>query len=340
MKAHWKAPTKAHWKAHRKARRKAPSKARSRAYLKAHFRASLKARRKARIKAPRKAQLKARGKARRKARVKTRSEAQLKARVKAQIKARFKPRSRAAQWAVPPPWGGRENCGRGTDAPLPIDAGSSLDCGSEAAAFPEGRPALECGSAAPAFPETCRAQAGPPATIVRSSLRLRTRAAAEQGSRTRTARLNALPNPCNCRHIGGATGRRGQPAAERASQAGVRCRVHRTTDCGIERRAEFLIDGGAEFPGLSAVDGRARLGTRRAAIRPAKSLIDGHIDGRVVFGIECRGHSRSDPSLAGASAGLSLGPQAAGPAAASVRLGVLALGFCLLTFDLRVRRAL
>jgi hypothetical protein len=29
----------------------------------------------------------------------------------------------------------------------------------------------------------------------------------------------------------------------------------------------------------------------------AKSLSDGHIDGRVVFGIECRSHPRIDPLL-------------------------------------------
>jgi len=44
----------------------------------------------------------------------------------------------------------------------------------------------------------------------------------------------------------------------------------------------------------------------------AKSLIDGHIDGRIVLGVEPRSHPRIDPPVAGASAGLGPGPQAAG----------------------------
>ena len=71
----------------------------------------------------------------------------------------------------------------------------------------------------------------------------------------------------------------------------------------------------------------------------AKSLIDAHIDGRVLFGLEWRSHPRIDPPLDGASAGLGLGPQAAEHVAASARVGVLALSSSLLTFDLRVRLA-
>jgi hypothetical protein len=123
-----KAPVKAHRKAPRKARRKVPSRACSRACLKAPFKARFKAHFRAHSKAPRKAQFKARGKARRRVRFKARSQAQLKARVKAQFKARFKPRSRprskAAQGAVPPPWGGRENCGSGCARPLHMDVAS------------------------------------------------------------------------------------------------------------------------------------------------------------------------------------------------------------------------
>ena len=63
----------------------------------------------------------------------------------------------------------------------------ALKHSSKTAASPEGRPALECGSAAPALPQTCRAQAGPPVTIVRSSLKSRARPAAGHSTRVGTA---------------------------------------------------------------------------------------------------------------------------------------------------------
>jgi hypothetical protein len=126
-----------------------------------------------------------------------------------------------------------------------------------------------------------------------------------------------------------------QLAAERAGQAGTRCSVH----CRTERGVDVQTDSSTEFPSLGAIGRRAEPRTCRATDCRGKSLIDGHVEGRVVLSIECRSHPQIDPPIAGASAGLGLGPQAAGSAAASARLGVLTLGFCLLTFDLRVRRA-
>jgi hypothetical protein len=65
---------------------------------------------------------------------------------------------------------------------------------------------------------------------------------------------------------------------------------------------------GADFGVLP----RVGFGVLPGAEARAKSLIDDHIDGRVAFGIECRGHPRIDPPVASASAGSGLRPQAAG----------------------------
>jgi hypothetical protein len=132
---------------------------------------------------------------------------------------------------------------------------------------------------------------------------------------------------------------RTQLATERASQGGIRCGTRRAIDYRVEGGVDVQTHSGAEFPSLGAIGRRIKPRTRRATDRRAKSLNDGHIDGRSVLGVEPRGHSGSDSPLAGACAGLGLGPQASGSAAAPARLGVLALGFCLMTIDSRVRRA-
>gem|GEM_PF-7123430 len=133
---------------------------------------------------------------------------------------------------------------------------------------------------------------------------------------------------------------RTQLAAERTSQAGTHCATRCAIGCRVERGVEVLTDGGAEFPSLGAIGRRIEPRTRRATDRRAKSLNDGHIDSDSERGLEPRSHPRIDPPIAGASAGLGPRPQASGSAAASARLGVLTLGSYLLTFGLRVRRAL
>ena len=105
---------------------------------------------------------------------------------------------------------------------------------------------------------------------------------------------------------------RTQLATERASQAGARCATRRAVDCRIERGVRVPTDHGPEFRGLGAIDHRAQPRTRRATDWRAKSLSDGHIDGGSERGLESRSHPRIDPPVAGASAGLGSGPQAAG----------------------------
>jgi hypothetical protein len=95
---------------------------------------------------------------------------------------------------------------------------------------------------------------------------------------------------------------RTQLAIERASQAGARCATRRAVHCRVERGAEVLTDGGPEFLGLGATDRRAQPRTRRGTDRRVKSLIDGHIDGRVGSSLELRGQSGSDSPSAGARA--------------------------------------
>ena len=103
---------------------------------------------------------------------------------------------------------------------------------------------------------------------------------------------------------------RTQLAAERVSQAGTRCATRRPVHCQVEKGVDVLTDGGAELPSLGAIGCRVEPRTRRAADRRAKSLTDGHIDGRSVLGLEPRSHPRIDPPVAGRSAGLGLGPTA------------------------------
>ena len=90
---------------------------------------------------------------------------------------------------------------------------------------------------------------------------------------------------------------RTQLAAERASQAGTRCATRRPVDCQVEKGADVLTDSGAELPSIGAIDGRAEPRTRRAADQRAKSLIDGHIDGRILLGVEPRSHPGLTPLL-------------------------------------------
>jgi hypothetical protein len=94
---------------------------------------------------------------------------------------------------------------------------------------------------------------------------------------------------------------RTQLAAERASQAGTRCATRRPVHCQTEKGVDVLTDSGAQFPSLGAIGRRIEPHVRRAAESRAKCLIDGHIDGRVVPGLEPRGHPGIDSPLASAS---------------------------------------
>jgi len=107
--------------------------------------------------------------------------------------------------------------------------------------------------------------------------------------------------------------RRTQLAAERVSQAGTRCATRRPVHCQVEKGVDVLTDSGAELPSLGAIGRRAEPRTRRAADCRAKSLIDGHIDGRIVLGVEPRSHPRIDPPVARSSASSGLGPSAIDP---------------------------
>jgi len=107
--------------------------------------------------------------------------------------------------------------------------------------------------------------------------------------------------------------RRTQLAAERLSQAGTRCATRRPVHCQVEGGVNVLTDRGAEPPSLGAIGRRAEPRTRRAADKSAKPLIDGHIDGRIVLGIEPRSHPRIDPPVAGRSASVGLRPSAVEP---------------------------
>jgi len=107
--------------------------------------------------------------------------------------------------------------------------------------------------------------------------------------------------------------RRTQLAAERASQAGTRCATRRPVHCQVEKGVDVLTDSGAEFLGLRGVGRRVEPRTRRATDCSAKSLIDRHIDGRTVLGVEPRSQPRIDPPVAGRSAGLGLGSSAMEP---------------------------
>jgi len=99
-----------------------------------------------------------------------------------------------------------------------------------------------------------------------------------------------------------------ESVSESASHGAVGCRTRPRTDCGADGTIDCTLVCRADFGVLPRVGSGLLSG---AEVR-AKSLIDGHIDGRVVFGIECRSHSRIDPPVAGANAGLDPGPQAAG----------------------------
>jgi len=95
----------------------------------------------------------------------------------------------------------------------------------------------------------------------------------------------------------GVTCCRGRLTTERAGQVGTRCEAHRATDCRAEAGVDVPTQSGAEFAILCAVGRRAQPRTRRATDSRPKSLIDGHIENRVVCGSECRSHSRIDPPV-------------------------------------------
>ncbi len=103
-----------------------------------------------------------------------------------------------------------------------------------------------------------------------------------------------------------------QLAAERAGQTGTRC----VTDSRIEAGVDAQTDSGAEVPSLCGVGCGAEGATgchveprvRREAEERAKSLIDGHIDGRVVFGLEPRSQPGSDSHPADAGLRQNSGP--------------------------------
>ena len=114
--------------------------------------------------------------------------------------------------------------------------------------------------------------------------------------------IQCRPELGNCLHTEGASRRRNQLAAERASQAGTRCATRCAIHSRIARGVEVLTDGDPEFSGLGAIDGRTEPRTHRATDRRAKSLIDGHIDGGSEGGLEPRGHPGIDSPL-----GISIG---------------------------------
>jgi len=158
-----------------------------------------------------------------------------------------------------------------------------------------------------------------------------------------------------------------ESVSESESHGAVGCRTRPRTGCGADGAIECALVCRADFGVLPRVGFRVLPGAEARA----KSLINGHVDGRVVFGIECRSHPRIDPPVAGASAGLDLGPQAAGwdrsrsglywkrvttsvsrgsssppPLSRGRRVlvdcrlrGILTFDICPLTFDLRVLRA-
>jgi hypothetical protein len=165
-------------------------------------------------------------KARRKARFKARSEARLKARVKAQFKARFKPRSmprlKATQGAVPPPWGGRENCGSGCAQPLHIDLTSPWPWSHSAG---------------------CRRN--------RLASRCRTRNSHRDCGVHFVTQCHVQPQ------IQRAVQGRTQLAAECAGQAGARCATRRAIHCRIDRGVEVRTGCSPEFLSRGAIDGRA-----------------------------------------------------------------------------------
>ena len=249
--------------------------------MKARFRAQFKAQRKARLIAPRRAWFKARGEARERPYSKAWFKARRKARFKAQSKARFEPRSeallKAAQGAVPPPWGGRENCGSGCSRPLHIDVTSPWPTSHLAG---------------------CRRS--------RLASRCRTRHSHRDcgvhfGSDFSTKpRIRPATDCATCLAI--------ESVSESASHGAVGCRTRPRTGCRADGAVDCTHVCRADFGVLPRVGSGLLSG---AEVR-AKSLIDGHIDGRVVFGIECRSHPRIDPPVASASAGSDLGPQAAG----------------------------
>jgi hypothetical protein len=96
-------------------------------------------------------------------------------------------------------------------------------------------------------------------------------------------------------HIRRATDCRSRLAAERASQGAGRSR----TRCSIDGGAEALSLRGVECRVEGAIGRRVEPGAGRRAEERAKSLIDGHIDGCGVCGVESRGHPRIDPPIGG-----------------------------------------
>jgi len=99
-----------------------------------------------------------------------------------------------------------------------------------------------------------------------------------------------------------------ESVSESASHGAVGCRTRPRAGCGADGAIDCILVCRADFGVLP----RVGFGGLPGAEVRAKSLIDGHIDGRSVLGLEPRSHPRIDPLVADASAGLGLGPQAAG----------------------------
>jgi hypothetical protein len=97
-----------------------------------------------------------------------------------------------------------------------------------------------------------------------------------------------------------------ESASESASHGAVGCRTRPGTVCGADGAINCALVCRADFRVLR----RLGFGGLPGAEIRVKSLIDGHIDGRAVFGVECQSHPRVDPPVAGASASLSPRPQA------------------------------
>ncbi len=128
----------------------------------------------------------------------------------------------------------------------------------------------------------------------------------------------------NCRVHFGAQGRtepqtqraaqrRSQLATQCAGQAGTHCEIRRAIDCRIERGVEVPTDCGVECHGPGAIGCRVQPRVRRGTERRAKLLIDDHIDGRIVLGLEPRGQPGSDSPPASARLRQNSGPSSRAP---------------------------
>lgn len=99
-----------------------------------------------------------------------------------------------------------------------------------------------------------------------------------------------------------------ESVSESVSHGAVGCRTRPRAGCGADGAVDCTLVCRAD----SGVLPRVGFGGLPGAEIRAKSLIDGHIDGRIVLGLEPRSHPRIDPLIAGASAGSGSGSQAAG----------------------------